>query len=84
MFKDPLVRRFISSSVFAGAFIWVAVRFFNVETEVVWVLFWVSLIFVGAMMVVGPVVAPAIRLFRRDPPLLAKIKEEERQGQNED
>ena len=71
MLRDPLVRRFISSSAFAGAFVWVAVRYFEVDTEVVWVLFGLS--FVLALIVVGLVLAPAVRLFRRKPSLLSKL-----------
>lgn len=33
--RDPLIRRFISLCLFGGAFIWVAVEFFNVKWEVV-------------------------------------------------
>ena len=73
MLRDPLVRRFFSSSVFAGAFVWVAVRFFEVDTEVVWVLFGLSFVFVGALIVVGLILAPAVRLFRRKPSLLSKL-----------
>lgn len=73
MLKDPLVRRFISSSAFAGAFVWVAVRYFEVDTEVVWVLFGLSFVFVGILIIVGLVLAPAVRLFRRKPSLLSKL-----------
>ena len=73
MLRDPLVRRFISSSAFAGAFVWVAVRYFEVDTEVVWVLFGLSFVFVGILIVVGFVLAPAVRLFRRKPSLLSKL-----------
>jgi hypothetical protein len=73
MLRDPLVRRFISSSVFAGAFVWVAVRYFEVDTEVVWVLFGLSFVFVGILIVVGLVLAPVVRLFRRKPSLLSKL-----------
>ena len=73
MLRDPLVRRFISSSVFAGAFVWVAVRYFEVDTEVVWVLFGLSFVFVGTLIVVGLVLAPTVRLFRRKPSLLSKL-----------
>jgi len=38
------VTRFLSSLLFSSAFIWVAVEFFDVETEVVYVLFIFSLI----------------------------------------
>ncbi|MGV0035177.1 MAG: hypothetical protein ACNYPE_09495 [Candidatus Azotimanducaceae bacterium WSBS_2022_MAG_OTU7] len=73
MLKDPLIRRLISSSAFAGAFIWVAVRYYDVETEVIWVFFGLSFIFVGVLIVIGLVLAPAVRLFRRKPPLLSKL-----------
>jgi hypothetical protein len=73
MLKDPLVRRFISSSAFAGAFIWVAVRYFEVDTEVVWVLFELSFVFVGILIVVGLILAPTVRLFRRKSSLLSKL-----------
>jgi hypothetical protein len=73
MLKDPLVRRLISSSAFAGAFIWVAVRYFEVETEVIWVFFGLSFVFVGILIVMGLVLAPAVRLFRRKPSLLSKL-----------
>ena len=73
MLKDPLVRRFISSSAFAGAFVWVAVRYFEVDTEVVWVLFELSFVFVGILIVVGLILAPTVRLFRRKSSLLSKL-----------
>lgn len=75
MLKDPLIRRFISASVFAGAFIWVAVRYFHVETEVVWVLFIMSFVFVGGMMVTGLLVAPLVRLFRSEPTMLGHLED---------
>ena len=73
MLRDPLVRRFISSSFFAGAFVWVAVRYFEVDTEVVWVFFGLSFVFVGMLIVIGLILAPAVRLFRRKPSLLSKL-----------
>ena len=73
MLKDPLVRRFISSSAFAGAFVWVAVRYFEVDAEVVWVLFELSFVFVGILIVVGLILAPTVRLFRRKSSLLSKL-----------
>ncbi|MBL6690905.1 MAG: hypothetical protein ISP91_10980 [Pseudomonadales bacterium] len=75
MFKDPLVRRFVSGSCFAGAFVWVAVRFFNVEADVVWVLFLFSFVFVGGMIAIGLLLAPLVRLFRRDSsPFLSSLE----------
>ena len=75
--KDPLVRRFISASCFATAFVWVAVYFFDVETEVVQVLFAFSVIFVLGLIFVGLLLTPLISLFRREPTLLSKIQEGE-------
>lgn len=62
--KDPLVRRFVSGSLFAGLFVWVAVRYFDVDTEVVYVLFIMSFVFVGGLMLVGVAGALLVRLFR--------------------
>ena len=64
-FKDPMVRRFISAAIFASAFVWVAVSFFDVETEVVWVLFIYSIGFVILMILVGFLFVPFISLFRK-------------------
>ena len=82
MFKDPLVRRFISASFFAGAFVWVAVRYFNVEADVVWVLFLFSFVFVAGMIVIGLVLAPLVRLFRRDSsPFLSSLEVPSEEGE---
>lgn len=82
--KDPLVRRFISASFFAAAFVWVAVYFFDVETEVVWVLLLFSVAFVVGLIVIGLLLAPLVRLFRREPTLLSKIGKEEVSQTQED
>ena len=74
--KDPLIRRFISGTAFAGLFIWVAVYYFDVETEVVKVFFYFSILFVLGLMLVGLVLAPLVRLFRREPTFLSKIDED--------
>ena len=73
--KDPLVRRFISASFFSGAFIWVAVYFFDVETEVVKALFIFSLIFVIGLIVVGLTLTPFVMIFRSKPTLLSKLED---------
>ncbi len=75
MLKDPLVRRFVSGSCFAGAFVWVAVRFFHVETDVVWVLFVMSFVLVGLMMAAGLIMAPLIRFFRSEPTMLGNLED---------
>ena len=82
--KDPLVRRFISASCFAAAFVWVAVYFFDVETEVVQVLFAFSVIFVLGLIFVGLLLTPLISLFRREPTLLSKIQEGEEINQHQE
>ena len=60
-----MVRRFFSAAIFASAFVWVAVSFFDVETEVVWVFFIYSIGFVILMILVGFLFAPFISLFRK-------------------
>jgi hypothetical protein len=60
-----MVRRFISAAIFASAFVWVAVSFFDVETEVVWVFFIYSIGFVLLMILVGFLLVPFISLFRK-------------------
>ena len=73
MLRDPLFRRLVSSSAFAAIFIWVAVRYYNVETEVMWVFLGLSFLFVGILVVIGLLLAPAVRIFRRKPLLLSKL-----------
>jgi hypothetical protein len=63
--SDPLVRRFFSAAFFASAFVWVAVEFFDVEIEVVKVLFIYSIGFTIFMIIVGLVLFPIISLFRK-------------------
>jgi len=77
MLKDPLVRRFISASFFAGTFVWVAVVFFDVETNVVRVFLVLSVVFVLIMVFAGLLLSPLVSLFNRKPPLLAKLAEDE-------
>lgn len=62
--KDPMVRRFISAAFFAAAFVWVAVSFFDVEIEVVRVLFIYSIGLVILMILLGLLAFPVLRLFR--------------------
>ena len=76
--KDPLVRRFISACCFASAFIWVAVYFFDVELQVVRVLFVFSVIFVIGLIFGGLLLAPLIRMFRSEPALLSKLQKREK------
>ena len=75
MLKDPLVRRFISGSLFAAAFVWVAVSFFEVDPEVVWVFLLLSSGFVFLLVIAGLIGAPVIALFNRKPPMLSQLEE---------
>ena len=61
---DPLFRRFFLGTLFTGAFVWVAVRYFDVPTEVVWVVFVFSLGFVAMAIGVGVVAALGYRIWR--------------------
>jgi len=65
LFKDPLFRSFLSGTLFAASFVFVAVYFFDVDTEIVTTFFILSFIFVGSMIIVGLVLAPFITLLRR-------------------
>ena len=65
IFKDRLVHRFLSGALFAGAFVWVAVRYFHVNVEVIWVFLVFSFGFVLLLLLAGLLFAPLLWLFRR-------------------
>ena len=65
LFKNSLFRHFLSGTLFAASFVWVAVYFFDVDTEIVTTFFIMSFIFVGSMILVGLVLAPIITLSRK-------------------
>lgn len=50
---------------FAAAFVWVAVRYFNVETEVVWSFFVLSVVLVVCLMAFGFAFSFLLRWLRR-------------------
>ena len=62
---DPLIRRFFLGTVFTAAFVWVAVRYYDVPTEVVWVFFVFSIGFVAIAIGVGAVASVGYRFWRR-------------------
>jgi hypothetical protein len=64
-FKDPLYIRILSGMFFAGAFIWVAVRYFQVDVDVIYVFLIMSVIFVAGLIVLGLVFSVLLRLMRR-------------------
>jgi hypothetical protein len=63
--KEIAMIRLLSTAFFASAFIWVAVSFFDVDIEVMKVLFIYSLIFVVLLMLTGLVFSPILGFFRR-------------------
>lgn len=77
MYKDPLIRRFLSGSLFAAAFVWMAVTQFNVDMDTIWVLLKMSFVFVAALIVIGLVTMPIVRLFYRRRSFLDDIDEVE-------
>jgi type VI protein secretion system component VasK len=50
---------------FACAFIWVAIRYFQVDVNVIWVFLIMSVIFVAGLIVLGLVFSVMLRLLRR-------------------
>jgi hypothetical protein len=64
-FRDPLYIRILSGLFFACAFIWVAIRYFQVDVNVIWVFLIMSVIFVAGLIVLGLVFSVVLRLLRR-------------------
>ena len=64
-FRDPLYIRILSGMFFACAFIWVAIRYFQVDVNVIWVFLIMSVIFVAGLIVLGLVFSVVLRLLRR-------------------
>ena len=64
-FRDPLYIRILSGTFFACAFIWVAIHYFQVDVNVIWVFLIMSLIFVAGLVVLGLVFSVVLRLLRR-------------------
>ncbi len=73
IFKDRLMRRLVSGSLFAGAFIWVAVRYFQVDLEVIWVFLVFSFGLVLLLLLAGLLFAPLLWLFKRRPPTFSNL-----------
>ena len=64
-FTDPLIRRFLSGTLFAVAFIWLAIYFFDVETEVLRVLAIMSGLLVLLLIGVAFIFSFVVKFFRR-------------------
>ncbi|HAK50794.1 MAG TPA: hypothetical protein DCM54_02660 [Gammaproteobacteria bacterium] len=82
LFTDPLFRRFVSGTLFAATFVWVAVYFFNVDKQIVTTFFILSFIFVGSMIVVGLVLTPIVMLTRKKKSRFIKSVDEKETMQN--
>ena len=65
IYHDPLVRRFIFASLFAGAFVWVAVDSFHVDREIVWEFFLLSIALVVVAIGLALLVALSVHLLRK-------------------
>lgn len=63
--RDPLFIRVLSGSFFAVAFVWVAVRFFEVDMAVIWVFLIMSVLLVGLLITVAFCFSLILRLLRR-------------------
>ena len=60
------MRRLLSTFVFGGAFIWVAVVFFDVPREIIWVFLVLTVVLVFSLVVAGLVGGLFLRLVRRE------------------
>lgn len=65
IYSDPLVRRFLAASLFAGAFVWVAIDSFHVDSEVVLEFFLLSIALVVLLMGLAFVFALFMQLVRK-------------------
>ncbi len=72
LYRDPLFRRFVSAAFFAAAFVWVAVEYFDADTEVIRVLFIYSVGFVVLLVLMALLLFPVVALFRRKPSSLLR------------
>lgn len=59
------MRRLLSTFVFGGAFIWVAVVFFDVPREIIWVFLVLTLVLVFSLVVAGLFGGVFLRMMRR-------------------
>ena len=60
------MRRLLSTFVFGGAFIWVAVVFFDVPREIIWVFLVLTVVLVFSLVVAGLFGGLFLRLMRRE------------------
>ena len=60
------MRRLLSTFVFGGAFIWVAVVFFDVPREIIWVFLVLAVVLVFSLVLAGLFGGVFLRLLRRE------------------
>jgi membrane protein implicated in regulation of membrane protease activity len=60
------MRRLLSTFVFGGAFIWVAVVFFDVPREIIWVFLVLTVVLVFSLVLAGLFGGVFLRLMRRE------------------
>ena len=60
------MRRLLSTFVFGGAFIWVAVVFFDVPREIIWVFLVLTVVLVFSLVIAGLFGGLFLRLVRRE------------------
>jgi len=60
------MRRLLSTLVFGGAFIWVAVVFFDVPREIIWVFLVLTVVLVFSLVLAGLFGGVFLRLMRRE------------------
>jgi len=65
IYFDPLVRRFIAASLFAGAFVWVAIDSFHVDSEVVLEYFLLSIALIVGLIGLAFLFALFVHLMRK-------------------
>ena len=79
LLKDRQLRRFLIATCFALAFVWVAVRWFNVDRNVVYVFAILAFVLVAVLILFGFVFSFLLHLYmRRGNGMLSKIEEEEK------
>lgn len=76
--KNRQLRRVIIATFFALAFIWVAVRWFNVDWNIMYVFAVLAFLLVGVLILLGFVFSFLLHLFtRRGSGMLGKIEQPE-------
>lgn len=64
IFKDSQIRLFVTGTIFALVFVWMAVYSYDVEKEVIQVFLILSFMMVGALIVSGFLFSFVIKMFR--------------------